>query len=70
MNGPTRLEFRDAPGATRPGLAGRYDAFWKVEVGVPAAAGRADQTVPRVLADAEELDASLASGATARKAAP
>jgi uncharacterized protein len=55
VNGPTRLEFSVVPGATRPGLVGGHGAAWKLKVAAPAAAGRANQAVIRLLADAVDL---------------
>jgi uncharacterized protein YggU (UPF0235/DUF167 family) len=55
VNGSTRLEFCVAPGATRPGLVGRYGTSWKLEVAAPAKAGLANGAVIRLLADAVEL---------------
>ncbi len=65
----TRLRLRVAPGARRPGLAGRHGDGWKVRVSQPAEDGRANEAVLVLLAEMLGLPRSavtLVSGHTAR----
>jgi uncharacterized protein (TIGR00251 family) len=47
----TRLTLRVAPGAKRPGIAGRYASGWRVRVGAPAEDGKANAAVVALLAE-------------------
>ncbi len=65
----TRLRLRVAPGARRPGIAGRHGAAWKVRVAAPPADGRANEAVLALLARELELPRSavtLVSGHAGR----
>jgi uncharacterized protein (TIGR00251 family) len=62
----TRLKLRVAPGARRPGIAGRHGDAWKVRVSAPAEDGRANDAVLRLLADTLGVDVRLESGHTSR----
>src|SRR5436309_3724807 len=65
----TRLRLRVAPGAARTGVVGRHGEAWKVRVAAPAEAGRANDAVVRLLAEALSLpraSVKLVSGHGAR----
>jgi uncharacterized protein (TIGR00251 family) len=65
----TRLRLRVSPGARSAEVLGRHGEAWKVRVAAPAEAGRANEAVVRLLADALSLprDAvTLVSGHGAR----
>jgi uncharacterized protein (TIGR00251 family) len=65
----TRLRLRVSPGARSAEVVGRHGEAWKVRVAAPAEAGRANEAVVRLLADALSLprDAvTLVSGRGAR----
>jgi uncharacterized protein YggU (UPF0235/DUF167 family) len=65
----TRLRLRVAPGARRPGIAGRHGDGWKVRVAQPAEGGRANEAVLALLAETLELPraaVTLVSGHAAR----
>ena len=67
--GTTRLRLRVAPGARRPGVAGRHGDGWKLRVSQPPEDGRANEAVLALLAETLELPRSavtLVSGHTAR----
>ena len=51
----TRLKLRVAPGARRPGFAGRYGDAWKVRVAEPAEDGRANEAVLQLVAEALDV---------------
>ncbi len=65
----TRLRLRVAPGAARPGVAGRHGSAWKVRVAAAPERGRANEAVLALIADTLELpraSVSLVSGASSR----
>jgi uncharacterized protein len=65
----TRLRVRVSPGASRPGVVGRYGRAWKVRVAAPPEGGRANDAVVRLLAETLSVprDAvKLVSGQAAR----
>jgi uncharacterized protein YggU (UPF0235/DUF167 family) len=65
----TRLRLRVAPGARRPGIAGRHGAAWKIRVAQPPEDGRANDAVLALLASTLDLPRSavtLVSGHAAR----
>lgn len=47
----TRLRLRVIPGATRPGIVGRYGDAWKVRVAEAPERGRANEAVVNLLAE-------------------
>jgi uncharacterized protein (TIGR00251 family) len=47
----TRLRLRIQPGASRAGIVGRHGDGWKVRVTAAPEAGRANETVLRLLAE-------------------
>ncbi len=64
-----RLNLRVAPGATRPGIVGRYGAGWKVRVSAAPEAGKANAAVVSILAETLALparDIEIVSGLTSR----
>lgn len=65
----TSLRLRVVPGTTHPGVVGRLGDAWKVRVTAPPEAGRANEAVLTVLADAlgvRRRDLALVSGRTSR----
>jgi uncharacterized protein (TIGR00251 family) len=65
----TRLQLRVAPGATKPGIVGRYGASWKVRVAAAPEGGKANAAVIRLLADTLVLparDIEVVSGHSSR----
>ena len=65
----TRLQLRVAPGARRPGIAGRHGGGWKVRVAQPPEDGRANDAVLALLARTLDLPrsaVSIVSGHAAR----
>ena len=51
MHASTRLDLRVVPGASRPGVVGRYGHVWKIRVAAPPEQGRANEAVVALLAD-------------------
>jgi uncharacterized protein YggU (UPF0235/DUF167 family) len=65
----TRVWLRVAPGATRPGVVGRYGDGWTLRVAAPPEGGRANDAVVGLLAEALDVprhDVTLVSGHGAR----
>ncbi len=65
----TTIRLRVVPGATRPGIVGRYGDAWKIRVAAPAEAGKANSAVLALLADAlavSRRDLELTSGTASR----
>jgi uncharacterized protein len=65
----TRLRLRVVPGASHPGVVGRYGDGWKVRVGAPPEHGRANEAVLDLLATALSVsrrDLRLVAGHGAR----
>ena len=65
----TTLRLRVVPGARRSAVVGRYGDAWKVRVAAPAEAGRANDAVLGLLADALDVsrrDLELTSGGSSR----
>jgi uncharacterized protein (TIGR00251 family) len=65
----TTLRLRVVPGARRSSIVGRYGDAWKVRVAAPAEAGKANDAVIVLLADALDVsrrDLELTSGASSR----
>ena len=69
MDASTRLQLRVVPGASRPGVVGRYGDSWKIRVAAPPENGRANDAVVALLADMLGLsrrDVSIVSGVGTR----
>jgi uncharacterized protein len=65
----TSLRLRVVPGTTHPGVVGRLGDAWKVRVTDPPEAGRANEAVLALLADAlgvQRRDLVLAAGRASR----
>jgi hypothetical protein len=65
----TRLQLRVAPGASKPGIVGRYGASWKVRVAPAPEGGKANAAVVRLLAETLVLparDIEVVSGHSSR----
>ena len=63
------MRLRVVPGTTHPGVVGRLGDAWKVRVTAPPDAGRANEAVLKLLADAlgiERRDLELTSGRASR----
>ena len=66
---PTSLRLRVVAGATRPGIVGRHGDSWKVRVAAPPEAGKANDAVLTLVADALRVprrDVELAAGQASR----
>jgi uncharacterized protein len=66
---PTSLRLRVVPGASRPGVVGRYREGWKVRVTAAPEAGKANDAVLALLATTLVIprhDLALTSGASSR----
>jgi uncharacterized protein len=69
VEGPTRLSLRVSPGAACATVVGRHGAGWKVRVVAAPEAGKANDAVVRLLADALDVpqhDVEIVSGHGAR----
>jgi uncharacterized protein len=65
----SRLQLRVAPGASSPGIVGRYGTAWKVRVAQAPEDGKANAAVVRLLADTLALpvrDVEIVSGHASR----
>jgi len=65
----TSLRLRVVPGTTHPGVVGRLGDAWKVRVTAPPEAGKANEAVLTLLADAlgvRRRDLEVTSGRTSR----
>jgi uncharacterized protein len=65
----TTLRLRVVPGARRPGVVGRHGDAWKVRVSAPAEAGRANDAMLALLAEALQVprrDLEVTSGRLSR----
>ncbi len=65
----SRLQLRVSPGASSPGIVGRYGAAWKVRVTQAPEDGKANAAVVRLLAHTLALsakDVEIVSGHTSR----
>ncbi len=65
----TRLRLRVAPGASAPGVVGRYGDFWKVRVAAAPERGRANDAVLELLAETlavPRASVTLVSGGSSR----
>ena len=65
----TTLRLRVVPGARRSAVVGRYGDAWKLRVAAPAEAGKANDAVLGLLADAldvSRLDLELTAGRSSR----
>lgn len=63
------LRLRVVPGARRPGVVGRHGDAWKVRVSAPAEAGKANDAMLALLAEALQVprrDLHVASGRSSR----
>jgi uncharacterized protein (TIGR00251 family) len=63
------LRLRVVPGATRPGVVGRFGDGWKVRVSAPPEDGKANDAVLALLAatlGVRRRDLALASGRSSR----
>jgi uncharacterized protein len=65
----TTIRLRVVPGASRPGIVGRYGDAWKMRVAAAPEAGKANSAVLALLAEALAVprrDLALTSGAASR----
>lgn len=65
----SRLQLRVSPGASSPGIVGRYGAAWKVRVTPAPEDGKANAAVVQLLAETLALranDVEIVSGHTSR----
>jgi uncharacterized protein (TIGR00251 family) len=69
VSASTRLQLRVAPGAARARIVGRHGTGWKVRVSAAPEAGKANNAVLRLLAEALAVplqDLSIVSGQSSR----
>ena len=65
----TRLRLRVVPGTSRSAVVGRYGEAWKLRVAAPPEAGKANEAVLALLAQALDVsrnDLEIAAGRSSR----